>query len=165
MKRYIFTILFCLFSIEYGLPNFYCSENEKPIFSALVEREGIKHYRIPSFVIRWIIKHSDGSKELLPLLKESRSVNLALVEDGNENNTRVYKRIDEELNESHYVNLASIIDGKSDLTIKSLNSRGSIIELVILISDSDSFVALSITGKINPNTLVNAISKLNRLKG
>jgi len=144
--------------------NFHDFASEKPVFTKILENEGIESYRIPAFIVRFVLKNSDESDEITPFLKGCRSINLAICENDVKDFKKSYMLICKRLTESSYVNLVDINDGESNISIKSLFKGEMISELVILIVDNDEFVSVSMTGTIDPKEISDAIVKLNKSK-
>jgi len=140
------------------------SNNTKPVFSKILEEEGIDSYNIPVFLVKLALNFSDESESIMPLFKGSRSISLAILDDHRHNYLQSYKRICNSLELSSYSDLVNIIDSDSRITIKALLHESIIRELVVLIHDKDNFVAISMTGRINPRDIAEAITKLNKSK-
>jgi len=165
MKKYILLLVMGSFISIYGHCNpIFGLKNEKPIFSELLEDEGVKSYQIPTFLVRWAIRYTDESTNLLPLFKNCRTINIAICDNTEFNYSKISKKINQSLVNSNYVNLIDIIDKESTISIKSLACNEFIRELVILIKDDENFIAISMTGKMNPREIAKAIVKLNRQK-
>jgi len=140
------------------------NDEGKPVFTRILENEGIESYRIPAFIIRFAFRNSNESEEITPFLKGCRYINLAICENDVKNFKESYSLICKKLLESSYVNLADINDGESKISIKSLFKRDMISELVIIILDDNGLVTVSMTGKIDPRDISEAIVKLNKSK-
>ena len=140
------------------------NDEGKPVFTRILENEGIESHRIPAFIIRFVLRNSNESDEITPFLKGCRYINLAICENDVKNFKESYSLICKKLSESSYVNLVDINDGESKISIKSLFKRDMISELVILVVDNDEFITVSMTGKIDPKEISEAIIKLNKSK-
>jgi len=139
-------------------------KNTKPVLSNLLGREGIESYRIPVFLVKFVLSFSDQAEELQPLFSGARFINIAVCENADKDYTESYKRVCKGLELSSYINLVDIVDHKSKITIKALFSNDLIRELVILVRDDDNFIAMSIIGKIDPNSIADEIKKLSKTK-
>jgi len=164
MKKYLIIAITCFTITSVGL-----SENSlkiykvEPVFSKLLENEGIESYKIPTFLVRYALSFSD-TREIIPLLQGTHLIKFATSNNGDKDNKLIYNRICNNLDLSSYQNLISVVDAKSKISIKALFDNEYIREVVIIIYDEDALTAISMTGKINPKNIVNSINKLNKPK-
>lgn len=161
MKKIFLMLVICSFFPLIGLSFNLQEENRiKPIFANLLKDEGIDNYHVPAFLIKFVLNYSNDAIDIKPLFNGARFVNIAVCNNDDNDNSESYKRICKGLDLSSYLNLVEIIDNKSKMTIKALLKNDFIRELVILIRDKDSFIAISMTGKIDPKNLANSIAEL-----
>ncbi|MHC1704632.1 MAG: DUF4252 domain-containing protein [Tenuifilaceae bacterium] len=164
MKKIISIILVSIIL----LPNICFSRNEidktntKPIFTNLLENEGIDTYRIPTFLVKYILSFDKEAQEVKPLFNGSRFINFAICERSKKNYNGIFSRICDNLEVSSYKNLVEITDKESKITIKALIDNEKIREIVMLIVDDDSFIALSMTGKIDSREFVESLSIISK---
>ncbi len=150
------------------LPNICLSSNEidksnsKPIFTYLLENEGIDTYKIPTFLVRYVLSFDKDGQDLKPIFNGTRFINIAFCERSIKNYNGIFSRICNNLEVSSYKNLVEIIDKEAKITIKALIDNKTIREIVILIVEEDSFIALSMTGKIDSHKFVQALSKISK---
>jgi hypothetical protein len=165
MKKLILGFILCsVFPILVISSNPAAVRNTKPIFSKILEEEGIDSYNVPVFILKFALSFSEDSKSILPLFKGSHSVSIAICEKHERYYSDSFKRVCRSLDSSSYCDLVKIVDAKSKITIKALLVDNIIRELVVLINDSNDFVAVSMTGKIDPKSIANAITELNKPK-
>ena len=163
MKNLISIILISMLLPMVGLSsNHPDNQNTKPRFANILESEGIDNYQIPTFLVKFAINFCDESDDILPFFKGSRSVNIAICEGNPRKYDESFKRICKSLELLSYQNFVEIIDGDSKITIKALFNDKIIRELVILIHDNDSFVAVSMNGRIDPKNIAESVKNLNK---
>lgn len=138
--------------------------NTKPVLSSLLQGEGIDCYHIPAFLVKFVLSTSDDAEDIQPLFNGTRFINIAVCDIGVKDYSESYNCVCRGLDLSSYINLVDIVDNTSKITIKALLNNDFIKELVILIKDEDSFIAMSMTGKIDPNSIASTIAKLNKTK-
>lgn len=153
----VITLIPC---ISIGL-NPFGPEKTKPVFSKIIESEGIDSYRIPTFLIRFALNFDEEGQQLMPLFNGSRFINFAISENNNVENEQSYLRLRNQLDKSSYKSLIDIVDKDAKLSIKALVDNNIIREFVILINDENSLIAISMTGKINLHEIAESIAKLN----
>lgn len=138
------------------------SENSKPIFSQLLENEDIESFQIPTFLVQYVLSFDEDMQKIKPFFKGSRFINISFCEKENMNFKQTYSRLLNQLDYSNYKSLTEIIDNHTRISIKALINEKYIRELVVLLIEEDSFIAISMTGKIDPKDIANAISKLSK---
>lgn len=165
-KLYIITIVIVVlaFPLNSMSKNYLNEGNRKPVYTKILEKEGIEYYRIPAFIVRFALKNTEESEDITPFLKGSRYINFAICENNLVSCNESFANICNRLNEFSYFSLVDINDGKSKIAIKSLFDKNMISELVILIVDDTDFVTISMTGRIDPKEISDAIIKLNKTK-
>lgn len=164
MKKYLIIVITCFTITSIGLSkNSLKTYKAEPVFSKLLENEGIESYKIPTFLVRYALSFSD-TREIISLLQGTRSIKFATSNNGDKDNNLIYNRICNNLDLSSYQNLISVVDAKSKITIKALFDKEYIREVVIIIYDEDALTAISMTGKINPKNIIESINKLNKPK-
>jgi len=165
MKNFIATLIICsllpIIGRSINLPD---ELNTRPKLMHILEREGIDSYKIPAFLVRFALNFCDESKEILPLFRGSHSISIAICENESRQYDESYNRICKSLDQSSYLNFVDIIDRDSRITIKALLKDEVIREIVALIRDHDSFIAVSMAGTIDPKSIAETITKLNRHK-
>jgi len=165
MKKIIVFFLFIglFMQVTYGSTNKKISF-ERPIFTCLLEKENIRTYWIPAFLVRSIISHSENDNEICDLLDGCKSIRLAFEERNQTLNLQTSKKILKELELSGYKNIAQIIDNKSAISILALIDRDYIKELIVFINDDGSLIALSLKGKFNPKEIAKSIKNMQKSK-
>ena len=154
MKRIIhyFTLWLLLVGIAFSSCSYADNAKEKPIFDRLILSENVTTFKIPAFIVRYVLRFTDEGDELRNALSGTTSFRFAITENARDTEG-IFDRINSKLNVSRYTNLMEINDGKSKITIKYLESKEKIREIVFLVSDSESFVCFSIKGRISPENL------------
>jgi hypothetical protein len=167
MKKYLIILtIFLTIPLIGSCTHSFKVSYSKPLFSLILEDEGIDSYHIPVFLVKFALWFSEDSESIVPLFKGSRTINLAVFEktDIDRKCSDCYNRICKSLESSSYCDLIKIIDSDSRITIKALLNESIIRELVVLIHDNDNFVAISMTGRIDPKSIAETIAKLNKYK-
>lgn len=154
--------------VTLSLPSF-CeiTENDvskKPVFTKILENEKIDSYRIPTFLIKYVLSFDEDAEDIRPLFNGSHFINFAIYENLPNSYSQIVTSIMNELDKASYTTLIQIVEKNSKVTIRAMVDNDVIRELVVLICDDDEFVALSMTGRMDKNELGKTIAKLNKSK-
>jgi hypothetical protein len=130
-----------------------------PIVNKLLFQEDLRSFRIPGFLVRYVMLVSEETRKIRPVLVGVNSFTISISEDLKDSQG-VFMRINSELNSSNYTNIMEVIESTSRITIKALERNGLIREMVILIDDDSSFICLAIRGRIDPENFIKLVNNL-----
>lgn len=130
----------------------------------LLLNENIRTFTIPGFIARYAMLATNETRELRPALRGVRKFTISIADNLNDSKN-VFTRISKGLNKSSYNTIVEIIESESRLLVKVLENEGEIKDIVIIINDCDSFVCLSMQGRMNPEDLNQFIASLANNKG
>jgi hypothetical protein len=158
MKAYV-KVLFVVVVIIAGL-NVSCTanhnHNSRPILKKLLNREDIRSFTLPGFLVKYAMLASYETRQLRPALKGVSSFTISINENFSDS-FNLFSRINNELASYNYSTLIEIIDCEANVLIKVLEMEGEIRELVMIINEKDTFVCISMQGNINPEGLSQAL--------
>ncbi len=137
------------------------NQNSKPIFDKLIRKENVRTFKIPAFVVRYMLFFTEEGRYACKALKGTTSFRVALVDNINDSKG-IFERVNHELKVNNYLNLVDIQDNDSKITIKLIEDNNIIREIVFLISDRDSFICFSVKGRISAESLSNLLAEYNR---
>lgn len=151
MKKSIYILIALLFGIEVVTAS--CSPREdiesKPVLARLLYQEDLRTFTVPGFLVRYAMLVSEDTRRVRPALKGVNSFTISISEDVKDSRS-VFTRINSGLNKRNYINIMEVIDNESRITVKALEHKGRIREMVVLIDDKSSIVCFSMRGRIDP---------------
>jgi|GEM_PF-587385 hypothetical protein len=136
------TILFLLFTMMGCASSQVPKKDFTAFYNTYEDDEGVVNFQIPIALARMIVKDED--KDTDDIVKKMDKIRFFIKEQDNGK----YKRtIDNYLPESLYNDLMIVKDNGSTVIFKMKEPKqGHIREIVLTVTDSDSFVAISFTG-------------------
>jgi hypothetical protein len=159
MKKSLQILLTLAFSLLVTMAS--CStksqSNQKPVLSQILYQEDIRSFKLPGFLVRYVMLISEETCMIRPALKGVTSFTISISEDMKDSRN-VFARINERLRKANYNSFMEVIDSDSRITIKALEKNGRIREMVIIIDDSSSFVCLGVKGNINPENFMQLVT-------
>ncbi len=160
MKRLLqmITLVVMLSGMIFTSCTFADNQTSKPIFDKLIRKENVRTFKIPAFVVRYVLFITEEDRSVYKALKGTTSFRVAIVDNVNDSKG-IFERVNHELNENNYLNLADIQDKESKITIKLIEDNDIIREIVFLISDKDSFICFSMKGKISAESLSSILAE------
>ncbi len=151
MKKSIYILIALLLGLEVVTAS--CTAREefetKPVLARLLYQEDLRTFTVPGFLVRYAMLVSEDTRRVRPALKGVNSFTISISEDVKDSQS-VFSRINAGLNRRNYINIMEIIDNESRITVKALEHKGRIREMVVLIDDKSSIVCFSMRGRIDP---------------
>lgn len=141
--------------------NVSCSPNpnNRSAIKKLLVKENVRTFTIPGFIARYAMLATSDTREIRPLLKGVRSLTISISDDLRDS-FNVFARVNNGLKSKNYSTIMEVIEKDSRIIVKVLEDEGDIKDLVVIISELDSFVCFSMQGTISPENLTRVIASL-----
>ncbi|MFP4556458.1 MAG: DUF4252 domain-containing protein [Bacteroidales bacterium] len=157
-KHTLALIALILISVSFGNCTQKSRSENQPIIKGLLKQENMRSYSIPAFLVKSAMLISKDTRSIRSALNGAKSFTISIYENIEEA-AGAYTRINSGLKAGNYSSIIEVIEGDSKMTIKTLEHNGVIKEMVIIINDQSSFVCFSVKGSINPDSILEAVSK------
>ncbi len=114
----------------------------------------------PNFVDKFV---DESEKEQKELLNQIRDFRLMIFDDKLEgkNNKSVYDEVNQMLNKGNFEELMSINKSGSKVTVKIRQQKDIVKEMHVLVKGENKFFIASLLGRINLNTITDAMDEIN----
>jgi len=158
MKRVITFLLPALLLFVIILITGCQNHNEKAaeeVFDKYEGQEGVYTFRIPPGLIG-IFLDEEEDRELKEILRKMDFIKVMILDEKktkSSNKDQILQEFDQKLAESNFEDILLVNDGKQTIKIKIREEEGYIREMMILITEEDSFLGLSLVGKISLDQL------------
>jgi len=132
--------------------------NEKAaeeVFDKYEGQEGVYTFRIPPGLIG-IFLDEEEDREIKEALREMDFIKVMILDEKKTKSSskdQILQEFDKKLAESNFEDILLVNDGQQTIKIKIREEEGYIREMMILITDEDAFLGLSLVGKISLDQL------------
>ncbi len=120
----------------------------------------------PNFVDKFV---DESQKEQKELLNQIRDLRVMIFDDKvvGKDNKSIYEEVDQMLSKRNFEELMSINKSGSKVTVQILKNKDVVKEMHVLIKGEDKFIMASLLGRIDLNTITEAMDKIdfNDLEG
>ena len=134
------------------------NHNEKAaeeVFDKYEGQEGVYTFRIPPGLIGIFLDEEDD-RELKETLRKMDFIKVMILDEKKtklSNKDQILQEFDQKLAESNFEDILLVNDGQQTIKIKIREEEGYVREMMILITKEDSFLGLSLVGKISLDQL------------
>ena len=134
------------------------NHNEKAaeeVFDKYEGQEGVYTFRIPPGLIG-IFLDEEEDRELKETLRKMDFIKVMILDEKktkSSNKDQILQEFDRKLAESNFEDILLVNDGQQTIKIKIREEEGYVREMMILITKEDSFLGLSLVGKISLDQL------------
>lgn len=164
MKQYLILLLICALS----LPAFSQSQSIRKFYRKYKRTENTANFNAPGWMIRLgasiAIKHVDdpGEKEALRLAKKVRKGRILVMEDQNHIHPADLAEFMADVHDENFEDLLSFREDKENVQILIREDNDWIRDVLILVSEEDSFIMLALKTKIHIDD-INEVIRANDL--
>ena len=158
MKKFnvfVSLVILLLVSFLYSCKDDTRKENSaKDFFEKYEGKEGFYSFGLPPALIGiFLDKEEEEQKKLWELLKEMKKIKIFLFDESSTpyKKENILKELEDFLLVNSFENLLVINDGGELVKVKIKESDGIVKEILILVSDNDSLLSLSLIGKMDLN--------------
>jgi hypothetical protein len=130
-----------------------------PTINKLLYKEDLRSFRIPGFLVKYAMMISKETRQIRPALRGVSAFTISISENIKDSQS-IFKRINNKLIDSNYSSIMEVIDSESSITIKALEQKGIIREMVILVNDDSSIICFALRGRISPNNFIKLVDNL-----
>jgi hypothetical protein len=159
MKNKVYTLLFPILFLLAVVFISGCQIHEgkaaEEIFDKYEGQEGVYTFRIPPGLIG-IFLDEEENRELKETLREMDFIKVMILDEKkakSKDKVRILQEFDQKLKENDFEDLLLFNEGTQMIKIKIREQEDFIHEMMILITEEDSFLGLSLVGKISLDRL------------
>jgi len=151
----LFPILFLLVVVFISGCQIHNEKAAEEVFDKYEGQEGVYTFRIPPGLIG-IFPDEEENRELKETLRKMDFIKVMILDEKktkSSNKNQILQEFDQKLAESNFEDILLVNDGQQTIKIKIREQECLICEMMILITEEDSFLGLSLVGKISLDQL------------